>query len=136
MESAFDRLARSLIDTGAATTARLLRTGRHATATGPAVSLPRSIAGAGGAGGVDEDAEPAMTNPMTAPGSLVIGGESGAGEELLPGAEGDVLAMIDGAPAWVARPGGRTWSVLTNGNPADPQLVWTDQGDVIMVEGG
>ena len=29
---------------------------------------------------------------------------------------------------------GSAWSILTNGDPADPQLVWDSFGDVIMTE--
>lgn len=41
-----------------------------------------------------------LTNPMTAPGDLVIGGASGGGTRLAIGDEGDVLTVVSGAPAW------------------------------------
>lgn len=147
-ENVFDRLARIVIDASAATTAHMLRTGRHRPAVGPGHSVPRHAAppSAGGGGGGDTDIDPEdppdpdevapLDNPMSALGSLIVGGESGAPEELLAGADGTVLVMVDGTPAWVAEAPATTWSVLSNGDSADPQLVWTDEGDVIMVAGG
>lgn len=124
MADSFDRLARQIIDTGAAVSARMIRTGRHQSAGGVGISLPRQI----GAGG---ESEPSFNNPMENTGSLIVGGESGAPEEIAAGGEGAVLTIIDGVPAWTTI--GLSWSVLTNGDPADPQIIFAD-GDVVMVE--
>jgi len=135
VDNPFDRLARALIDTGAATTAKMLRTGRHATAVGPGVDVPPHLRPP--TEGDDGDATPPpFENPMEAAGSLVVGGESGAAEELPAGTEGQVLVMVAGTPTWVdgSTISGGAWSVLTNGEPADPQLIFTAEGDVIMVE--
>lgn len=40
----------------------------------------------------------------------------------------DAIAALGGGSA------GYAWSVLTNGYPADPQVVFTAEGDIIMVE--
>lgn len=36
--------------------------------------------------------------------------------------------------AFAAAPAGSAWSVLTNGDGASPELIFTDDGDVIMTE--
>ncbi len=51
-------------------------------------------AGGGGGGG--------FTNPMTAQGDLIQGGASGAATRLPKGTNGQILAMVSGAPAWAA----------------------------------
>ena len=43
-----------------------------------------------------------FSNPMTAAGDIIIGGTSGAAESLAPGANGDVLTLVSGLPAWSA----------------------------------
>ena len=42
----------------------------------------------------------ALTNPMTAAGDLIVGGEDGAAERLSKGTDGKVLKMVSGSPAW------------------------------------
>lgn len=61
--------------------------------------------------------------------------QDAAATMLLAGA-GVTLVYDDTAGTLTVSASGTTWSVLTNGDPADPQLVWTDDGDVIMVAGG
>jgi hypothetical protein len=73
------------------------------------------------------------------------GNDQGAGPHPLVGAlhtaagltTGDVLTAT-GATTYAFAPpppfAGSAWSVLTNGDPADPQLVWDSFGDVIMTE--
>lgn len=41
-----------------------------------------------------------FANPMEAAGDLIIGGESGAAAKLAIGTTGQVLTVVDGAPAW------------------------------------
>lgn len=43
-----------------------------------------------------------VSNPMTAAGDIIIGGTSGAVASLAPGANGDVLTLVSGLPAWSA----------------------------------
>jgi len=52
------------------------------------------MGGGGGAGG--------LSNPMTTAGDVITGGASGAAQRLAVGAEGAVLSVSSGAPAWVA----------------------------------
>ena len=73
------------------------------------------------------------------------GNDQGAGPHPLVGelhtasglTTGDVLTAT-GATTYAFQPptsqAGSAWSVLTNGDPADPQLVWDSFGDVIMTE--
>lgn len=44
--------------------------------------------------------EGALTNPMTTAGDLIVGGSSGSPSRLAGGANGKVLQMVAGAPAW------------------------------------
>jgi len=52
------------------------------------------------------------------------------------GSEGDVLTVTAGLPAWApaSASGGSAWSVLSNGDPVTPELMWDSNGDVIMTE--
>lgn len=73
------------------------------------------------------------------------GNDRGAGPHALVGdlhtasglTTGDVLTAT-GPSGFAFQPptsqAGSAWSVLTNGDPADPQLVWDSFGDVIMTE--
>lgn len=53
-------------------------------------------------------------NPMTAAGDLITGGTSGSPQRLPAGANGQVMTMVGGSPAWAAATGG--------GSSADFQL--------------
>ena len=50
--------------------------------------------------GVDLDA--GLSNPMTTAGDLITGGASGTPGRLAVGAEGEVLTVVSGVPAWAA----------------------------------
>lgn len=52
----------------------------------------RDSSGGGGDAGMD--------NPMTAAGDLIVGGASGSPSRLGKGADGQVLKMVSGSPAW------------------------------------
>lgn len=54
-----------------------------------------------------------MQNPMTAAGDVIVGGASGAPAKLALGAAGQILAVDNGAPAWVKN------------NPAEIQFLST-----------
>ncbi len=49
---------------------------------------------------------PRAANPMTAAGDIITGGTSGAEQRLAKGANGEVLTLVSGAPAWAAAGGG------------------------------
>lgn len=53
-----------------------------------------------------------MTNPMTAAGSIIIGGVGGIPAELQKGSDGQVLTLAAGSPAWGAAPTGGASSPL------------------------
>lgn len=53
-----------------------------------------------------------MTNPMTAAGSIIIGGLDGTPAELPKGADGQVLTLAAGSPAWGDAPTGGASSPL------------------------
>lgn len=50
---------------------------------------------------------PALANPMTAVGDIIVGGASGAATRLAAGADGRVLTLVAGTPSWEA-PAGST----------------------------
>ena len=52
------------------------------------------------------------------------------------GSAGQVLTVSGGLPAWAtqAPSSASAWSVLSNGDPVTPELVWDSNGDVIMTE--
>ena len=58
----------------------------------------------GGAVVIGESA--GLSNPMTALGDLITGGASGTPGRLAVGAEGEVLTVTGGEPAWAAAAGG------------------------------
>lgn len=49
---------------------------------------------------VDPATGSGLTNPMTTAGDIIIGGASGAPERLAKGTDGQVLALVNGVPAW------------------------------------
>lgn len=68
---------------------------------------------AGGGGG--------MSNPMTTAGDIIIGGSSGAPQRLAADADGYVLTLVSGAPAWAASSGGSGLSYISEAlNTANP----------------
>lgn len=71
--------------------------------TGTASNVTGIVAIANGGTGQSTKA-PAFNalSPMTAVGSLIIGGTSGSGTELLAGSNGNFLKMVAGSPAWAA----------------------------------
>jgi len=71
--------------------------------------------------GVDLDA--GLSNPMSAVGDLIRGGASGAPARLAAGAEGEVLTVSSGVPAWVAPAGGVDTSLQSA-----PDTGWTAGG--------
>jgi hypothetical protein len=91
----FDALARRLLDASAATSARLLRLGRHARVTGPAVELPRGTAALLAMVNEDEGAVE----------QLFLGGGGGAGSE---GPTGPAGPTGDTGPAGPTGPQGDT----------------------------
>lgn len=54
------------------------------------------------------DAAAGFPNPMTTTGDLIIGGTAGAAQRLGVGANGQVLKVVAGAPAWAPEAGGGT----------------------------
>lgn len=64
-----------------------------------------------------------MSNPMTTLGDLITGGASGAPARLAAGAEGEVLTVSSGVPAWVAPAGGIDTSLQSA-----PDTGWTAGG--------
>lgn len=46
------------------------------------------------------DTNEGLTNPMTTPGDLVVGGTAGAATRLAKGTDGQVLKMVSGSAAW------------------------------------
>lgn len=68
--------------------------------------------------GVDLSA--GLSNPMTTAGDLITGGASGAPARLAAGAEGAVLTVTGGEPAWAAPAGGVDTSLQ-----AAPDTGWT-----------
>lgn len=70
-----------------------------------------------------------FSNPMTTAGDLIKGGSSGVAQRLGVGSEDQVLTVFAGIPAWRTP---RIYSPLTNGNPASPELIFDNNGDVIL----
>ena len=64
------------------------------------------LTGATGAAGGTGD--PPFSNPMAADGDLIRGGESGAPVRLPVGADGQVLTVVSGLPAWADNAAGYT----------------------------
>lgn len=74
----------------------------------------------GSAGGVDYRYDAAtndwvvqapLTNPMTTPGDLIVGGAAGATTRLAGGADGQVLKRVGGATVWAAEGGAASKTV-------------------------
>lgn len=91
------------------------------------VTLPTTAGSSGGgpiAGG--------MTNPMTTPGDIIVGGASGAARRLGIGTDGQVLTVQpDGTIDWSDSTGGGTtdfWDYKQSGTPSSPVEgdVWVD----------
>lgn len=80
---------------------------------------------AGSAGGIDYRYDEAgndwivqapLTNPMTTPGDLIVGGVAGAPARLPIGVDGQILKLVAGAPAWT-----------TGGDVAGPAVAVADR---------
>ena len=54
------------------------------------------------------DTSAGMSNPMTTAGDIIVGGASGAPTRLAKGTDGQVVKMVNGAPAWANESGGTT----------------------------
>src|SRR5687767_13710435 len=68
-----------------------------------------------------------MRNPMTALGSLIVGGVAGAPKERLIGTEGQVLMVISGEPDWGNSPSGLP------GSPATGDIVYYNGTDWVVL---
>jgi hypothetical protein len=80
-----------------------------------------------------------MTNPMTTAGDIITGGASGAPQRLAVGANGKVLTVVSGAPAW-SDPAAASLQGTATGNidMADYQLsrgMLKDMGNVFVDKG-
>ena len=71
-----------------------------------ALAAPGGAALVGYGGGTVADALEAAAMPITTQGDLVVGGAGGTPERLPKAAEGKVLKMVSGAPAWGDESGG------------------------------
>ena len=90
----------------------------------------------GTAGTAPNEPRPAgFKNPMTAAGDLIRGGTSGAAARLPIGTTGHVLTVVCRRAGVGGGDGriGATRDLLTNGDAADPELVFA-AGDVIWIE--
>lgn len=59
---------------------------------------------------------PGMTNPLTAEGSLIVGGTAGEPTELPAGSEGQALKIVSGVPAWATDAEGMQNPMTTEGD--------------------
>lgn len=57
-----------------------------------------------------------MQNPMTAAGDLIVGGVDGEPDKLAKGADGKVLKMVSGSPAWADDNAGMSNPMTTAGD--------------------
>jgi hypothetical protein len=81
-------------------------------------------------------------NPMTEAGDIVIGGDDGAATRLAKGADGDVLKLVSGVPAWGAGGTGSTYTHPTTpgykhlpaGGATKQMLQWTADGDAKWID--
>jgi hypothetical protein len=99
----------------------------------------RVVGGSTSGGGGETGTGAPNWNPMRAVGDLIRGGDGGAARRLAIGTAGQVLTvMTDGGgalvPSWEAAGGASARDLLTNGDAADPQLIFA-AGDVIWIEG-
>jgi hypothetical protein len=83
----------------------------------------------------DDHTQYVLRSILTTNGDLFVRA-AGAVSRLGVGSNGQVLTVSSGAPAWAApaTQTGSAWSVLTNGDPVTPELMWDSNGDVIMTE--
>ena len=78
-------------------------------------------------------------NPMTAAGDIVIGGVDGAATRLAKGANGNVLKLVSGAPAWqpdltYTHPTTPGYKHLPAGGATKQMLQWTADGDAKWID--
>lgn len=78
-------------------------------------------------------------NPMTAAGDIVIGGVDGAATRLAKGADGAVLKLVSGVPAWGAgltytHPTIPGYKHLPAGGATKQMLQWTANGDAKWID--
>ena len=65
---------------------------------------------------VELTASPALTNPMTTAGDIIVGGTDGAPARLAKGTNGQILKMVSGAIAWAAEATGFSNPMTTAGD--------------------
>ena len=73
---------------------------------------------------------PAMQNPMTTPGDIIVAGENGAPLRLPIGAEGFVLRVIDGQVAWGEDIGSEDTAGMTNPMTSPGDVIYGSVGGV------
>jgi hypothetical protein len=78
---------------------------------------------------------PALTNPMTTVGDIIVGGTAGAANRLGVGTAGQVLGVSGGIPGWVSGSGGTggTFFAITP-PPLSSTLTWVNQGGATVTD--